>query len=85
VDYLKQNGISVIVRGLRAVSDFEFELQMALMNRQMDNKIETVFLMPSIQYSYIRSSMVKEIASLGGSLNGFVPEPVVKRLREKLS
>ena len=85
VDYVKERGVSIIVRGLRAVSDFEFELQMALMNRKMDDKIETVFLMPSIQYSYIRSSMVKEIASVGGCLDDFVPELVIRRLKEKFS
>lgn len=85
VDYVKQQGLSVIVRGLRAVSDFEFELQMALMNRKMDHKIETVFLMPSIEYSYITSSMVKEIASAGGHLDDFVPESVIEKLKEKFS
>ena len=85
VDYVRQQGLSVIVRGLRAVSDFEFELQMALMNRKMDHKIETVFLMPSIEYSYITSSMVKEIASAGGYLDDFVPESVIEKLKEKFS
>jgi pantetheine-phosphate adenylyltransferase len=85
VDYVKAQGASVIVRGLRAISDFEFELQMALMNRKLSSEIETVFLMPSIQYSYIRSSLVKEVASLGGCLEGLVPDPVIQRLREKFS
>ena len=85
VDYVKGQGVSVIVRGLRAISDFEFELQMALMNRKLSSEIETVFLMPSIQYSYIRSSLVKEVASLGGCLEGLVPDPVIQRLREKFS
>jgi len=85
VDYVKAQGASVIVRGLRAISDFEFELQMALMNRKLSSEIETVFLMPSIQYSYIRSSLVKEVASLGGCLEGLVPDPVIQRLKEKLS
>ena len=85
VDYVRQQGLSVIVRGLRAVSDFEFELQMALMNRKMDHRIETVFLMPSIEYSYITSSMVKEIASAGGYLDDFVPESVIEKLKEKFS
>ena len=85
VDYVKGQGASVIVRGLRAISDFEFELQMALMNRKLSSEIETVFLMPSIQYSYIRSSLVKEVASLGGCLEGLVPDPVIQRLREKFS
>lgn len=85
VDYVRRQGASIIVRGLRAISDFEFELQMALMNRKLDNTIETVFLMPSIQYSYIRSSLVKEVASVGGCLDGLVPELVIRRLREKFS
>ena len=85
VDYVKQQGASIIVRGLRAISDFEFELQMALMNRKLDNEIETVFLMPNIQYSYIRSSLVKEVASLGGNLDGLVPDLVIRKLEEKFS
>ena len=83
VDYVKQHGASVIVRGLRAISDFEFELQMALMNRRLDNEIETIFLMPSLQYSFVKSAHVKELASLGASLEGLAPELVIKRLREK--
>ncbi len=85
VDYVRAQGASIIVRGLRAISDFEFELQMALMNRKLDAEIETVFLMPSIQYSYIKSSIIKEVASVGGCLDGLVPEPVIPRLREKFS
>lgn len=84
VDYVQRQGAAVIVRGLRAISDFEFELQMALMNRNLNNKIETVFLMPSLQYSYVKSSHVKEIARLGGDLTGLVPEYVIKKLKEKL-
>jgi len=83
VDYVKRQGASVIVRGLRAISDFEFELQMALMNRKLNSEIETVFLMPSLQYSYVKSSHIKEIARLGGDLDGLAPEPVIRRLREK--
>jgi len=85
VDYVRRQGASIIVRGLRAISDFEFELQMALMNRNMDSEIETVFLMPSLQYSYIRSSLVKEVASFGGRLDGLVPDIVIQRLKEKFS
>ena len=85
VDYVRQQGALAIVRGLRAISDFEFELQMALMNRKLDSKIETVFLMPSLEYSYVRSSLAKEIASLGGCLDGLVPDLVMRRLREKFS
>ena len=85
VDYVRQQGALIIVRGLRAISDFEFELQMALMNRNLDEGIETVFLMPSLQYSYIRSSLVKEVASFGGCLDGLVPDIVIRRLKEKFS
>lgn len=83
VEYVKsRNGIAVI-RGLRAVSDFEYELQMALMNRRLDLKIETVFMMPSEEYSFLTSTMVKEVVSFGGSVNGLVPEIVGKALRSK--
>ncbi|MDZ4383343.1 MAG: pantetheine-phosphate adenylyltransferase, partial [Thermodesulfovibrionia bacterium] len=72
-----------IVRGLRAVSDFEYELQMALMNRRLNSDIETVFMMPSEEYTFLSSTMVKEVASFGGSVRGLVPEVVEKALREK--
>ena len=85
VDYVRRQGALVIVKGLRAISDFEFELQMALMNRKLDSDIETVFLMPSIQYSYLKSSLVKEVARLGGCLEDLVPDLVIKKLREKFS
>jgi pantetheine-phosphate adenylyltransferase len=85
VDYVKKQEASVIVRGLRAISDFEFELQMALMNRKLNSEIETVFLMPSIQYSYIKSSLVKQVARLEGCLEGLVPEPAIRELRKKFS
>jgi pantetheine-phosphate adenylyltransferase len=70
------------VRGLRAVSDFEFELQMALMNRRLDSAVETVFMMPSQEYSFLTSTMVKEVASVGGLVKGLVPEVVERALRE---
>lgn len=83
VDYVeKKKGVAVI-RGLRAVSDFEYELQMALMNRRLNTDIETVFLMPSEEYSFLTSTMVKEVASFGGSVKGLVPEVVEKALRDK--
>jgi len=85
VDYVRQREASVIVRGLRAISDFEFELEMALMNRKLASDIETVFLMTSIQHSYIRSSLIKEIAALGGCLDGLVPDSVKERLNRKFS
>ncbi len=83
VDYVKKKGAIAIIRGLRAVSDFEYEFQMALMNRKLDHQIETVFLMPSEEYSYLTSSVVKEIASLGGRVTELVPQAIEERLREK--
>lgn len=83
VDYVREKKGIAIIRGLRAVSDFEYELQMALMNRRLDTEIETVFLMPSEEYSFLTSTMVKEVASFGGSVRGLVPEVVEKALKEK--
>jgi pantetheine-phosphate adenylyltransferase len=83
VDYAVQSGASVIVRGLRAISDFEFEFQMALMNRRLDPRIETVFMMPAEGYSYLSSRLVKEVFQLGGSVRDLVPPIVEGRLREK--
>lgn len=83
VEYvMSRKGIAVI-RGLRAVSDFEYELQMALMNRRLALKIETVFMMPSEEYSFLTSTMVKEVASFGGSVKGLVPDVVVEALKRK--
>jgi pantetheine-phosphate adenylyltransferase len=83
VDFALQNQASVIVRGIRAISDYEYELQMALMNRRLSNKVETVFMLPAESYSFLSSKLVKEIAQLGGSIRGFVPADVEKRLRDK--
>jgi pantetheine-phosphate adenylyltransferase len=83
VDYAAARRASAIVRGLRAVSDFEFELQMALMNRRLGPDIETVFMMPAEQYTYVSSRLIKEVFSLGGQVAGLVPEVVEQRLREK--
>lgn len=83
VDYVARRRAHVIVRGLRAVSDFEFEFQMALMNRRLNADIETVFMMPAEQYSYISSRLIKEVFALGGRVSGLVPETVEARLREK--
>jgi pantetheine-phosphate adenylyltransferase len=83
VDYVERRKAQVIVRGLRAVSDFEFEFQMALMNRRLNPHIETVFMMPAEQYSYISSRLIKEVFALGGRVHGLVPELVEHRLREK--
>ena len=84
VDYVERRRAHVIVRGLRAVSDFEFEFQMALMNRRLNGKIETVFMMPAEQYSYISSRLIKEVFSLGGQVHGLVPDTVEERLRQKV-
>lgn len=84
VDYMARRQAHVIVRGLRAVSDFEFEFQMALMNRRLNDKVETVFMMPAEQYTYISSRLIKEVAALGGHVGGLVPEMVERRLRQKL-
>jgi pantetheine-phosphate adenylyltransferase len=83
VDYAHLKQASAIVRGLRAVSDFEYELQMALMNRRLGPEIETVFMMPAEQYTYVSSRLVKEVFALGGPVTGLVPEIVEYRLREK--
>ena len=84
VDYLATRKAQVIVRGLRAISDFEFEFQMALMNRRLNSHIETIFMMPAEQYTYISSRLIKEVVSLGGSVHGLVPELVESRLQEKM-
>ena len=84
VDCLRRFGAEVVIRGLRAVSDFEYEFQMALMNKKLDPGCETVYLMPSEQYTYLNSSVIREIAALGGSVSEFVPQAVEARLRKKL-
>ncbi|HAM49226.1 MAG TPA: pantetheine-phosphate adenylyltransferase [Nitrospiraceae bacterium] len=84
VNYVKSRRSIAIIRGLRAISDFEYELQMALMNRRLDMSIETVFMMPSEEYSFLTSTIVKEVASFGGSVKQLVPEVVEKTLLEKL-
>jgi pantetheine-phosphate adenylyltransferase len=85
VDFVKSVGARAIIRGLRAVSDFEYEFQMALMNRKLREEIETVFLMPHEAYSYISSRLIKEVAGYGGAVTGLVPPGVEKRLLEKLA
>jgi pantetheine-phosphate adenylyltransferase len=84
VDYVERRRAQVIVRGLRAVSDFEFEFQMALMNQRLKPTIDTVFMMPAEQYTYISSRLIKEVFTLGGRVHGLVPELVEQRLREKV-
>jgi len=85
VDYVGRRKANVIVRGLRAVSDFEYEFQMALMNRELASTIETVFMMPAVHYSYISSRLIKEVFALGGRVHDLVPDLVEARLRDKLS
>ena len=83
VDYVRRKRATVIVRGLRAVSDFEFEFQLALMNRKLDSRIETIFLMTKDEYTFISSRLVKEISQLGGDVSGFVPRGVKRTLANK--
>ncbi len=83
VNYAVQRKATTIIRGIRAVSDFEYEFQMALMNRRLNPSVETVFMMPNGEYSFLSSRIVKEVSSLGGSVKGLVPEIVEKKLREK--
>ena len=84
VEYAVRVKASAVLRGIRAISDYEYELQMALMNRKLEPGLETVFMMPAEQYSYLSSRLVREIAQLGGSIQGLVPGMVEQRLREKL-
>ena len=85
VDFVTAEEARVVIRGLRAVSDFEFEFQMALMNRRLAPGVETIFLMPKEDYSYISSRIVKEVARLGGDVSGVVAPPVAEALRKKFS
>lgn len=84
VDYVRSKNIDTILRGLRTVADFEFELQMSLANKKMSGNIETVFMMTEGKYSFLSSSIIKEILSFGGSVKGLVPEVVVRRFNERL-
>jgi pantetheine-phosphate adenylyltransferase len=85
VDYARSVGAKAIVKGLRAISDFEYELEMNQLNRQLASDIESVYLMASPQYSFLSSSGVKEIATFGGDVSDLVPEPVARRLKEALA
>ena len=85
VNYAVAQQANVIVRGIRAISDYEYELQMALMNRRLEPGIETVFMMPAEIYSYVSSRLVKEVFQLGGALTGLVPPLVEKRMKEKMN
>lgn len=84
VDYARRRNAGVILRGIRAVSDYEYELQMAMMNRKMEPRLETVFMLPAETFSFLSSSLVKEIAHLGGSVQGLVPPMVERRLKAKV-
>jgi pantetheine-phosphate adenylyltransferase len=84
VDYAVKVKASAVLRGIRAISDYEYELQMALMNRKLSPNLETVFMMPAEAYSYLSSKLVREIAQLGGSISGLVPELVEQKLHEKM-
>ena len=85
VDYARKRGTAVILRGIRAISDYEYELQMALMNRKLEPRLETVFMLPGESYSYLSAKLVREIAQLGGPLTGLVPALVEERIRSKIS
>lgn len=85
VDYTVRKGAQAIVRGIRAISDYEYELQMALMNRRLNPQLETVFLMSAEENSYLSSRLVKEVFSLGGTITGLVPDIVIKRMQERIS
>jgi len=84
VDFARARGTGVVMRGLRAISVFEYEFQMALMNRNLAPDIETFFMMPNVNYSFLSSNLVREVAALGGSVEGLVPGPVARKLRDKL-
>jgi pantetheine-phosphate adenylyltransferase len=85
VQYAVAQEADVIVRGIRAISDYEYEMQMALMNRRLESNIETVFMMPAESYSYVSSRLVKEVFQLGGTVEGLVPPLVEKRMKEKIT
>ena len=83
LDYVKKKGTNIIIRGLRAISDFEFEFQRALMNRKVNEDIETIFIMTKGSYVFLDSSIIKEMAMFGGCIKGLVPDFVEKKLKEK--
>ena len=85
VEFAHQHGASAVLRGIRAISDYEYEFQMALMNRRLAPDIETVFLQPAGRYSFVSSRMLKEVFSIGGDVTGLVPPNVLKRLRDRMS
>lgn len=83
IDYVQKKEAQVIIKGLRAISDFEYEFQMALMNRKLNSNVETMFMMTSHKYSFLSSSMVKEVAALGGCINGLVPDIILPEVHSK--
>ena len=85
VDFARRSGASVVIRGLRAITDFEYELQMAQTNHKMEPEIETIFLTTSLDYSYLSSTTVKEVAAFGGDISQFVPEFVADCMKEKMN
>jgi pantetheine-phosphate adenylyltransferase len=85
VDYVHGRGVNTIIRGLRAVSDFEYEFQMALMNRKLNPNIHTIFMMTDYKWLYISSTIIKDVARLGGNIDGLVPESVATQVRERLA
>jgi pantetheine-phosphate adenylyltransferase len=84
VEFARKQGVSAVLRGIRAISDYEYEFQMALMNRRLAPEIETVFLQPAGRYSFVSSRMLKEVFSFGGDVSGLVPPNVLKRLRDRM-
>lgn len=84
IEFARRKGANVLIRGVRMVSDFEYEMQMALTNRRLNEEVETVFLMPSEGYAFLSSTLIKEVVKLGADISSFVPELVAKRLKEKL-
>ncbi len=84
VDFAREQGAQAVMRGIRAISDYEYELQMALMNQRLAPELETVFMMPAGKYSFVSSRMVKEVFRLGGSVDGLVPESVIARLKSRV-
>lgn len=85
VDFLRRVDATVVVRGIRAISDFEYEFQMALMNRELSEDAETIFMMPAVEYTYVSSRLVKEVFRLGGDISSLVPVPVLEKLRARLA
>src|SRR5512135_3027377 len=85
VDFARARKAGVLIRGLRAISDFEYEFQMALMNRNLDAEVETLFMMPNVKYSFLSSNLVREVVMLGGSVDDLVPGPAARKLREKMA